>query len=172
MSRLEVVVVGSGRSEMSWSVTSVTNGWNLIELDIKDAQWNRGQPDLTSINWFRITSDKKGVVIARIDAIRFYTDFSLPMLDDKHFLSVSNSKLELEVYPNPATDHIYVSLDGVQSKDVFITVYNLRGQIVESRMIDGVMSSSEISTSSLMSGMYMIKVQAGTKSTTKKIFIK
>jgi len=66
------VEIGSGGkadfNEYSWTLSGLSEGWNFISLKISDAA-KMGNPDLSSINWFRIYRFKSGSVTTMIDAI-------------------------------------------------------------------------------------------------------
>ncbi len=68
----QVEIGSAGRAdqdEYNWSLTGLSNGWNLISLKISEAGV-MGSPNLSSINWFRIYHKKTGEVTTRLDAIQ------------------------------------------------------------------------------------------------------
>lgn len=76
-----------------------------------------------------------------------------------------NKNADLSVYPNPATDKIYISL--TQQSDVQIV--DITGKTIISNI--GCWENCEIDVSSLKSGVYFVKVLNGSNSQTMK-FIK
>ena len=66
------VEIGSGGkadfNEYSWTLGGLSAGWNFVSLKISDAA-KMGNPDLDTINWFRIYRFKSGTVTTMIDAI-------------------------------------------------------------------------------------------------------
>jgi hypothetical protein len=60
---------------------------------------------------------------------------------------------EIRVYPNPATDRVFVSVN----KPTQVAIYNLAGSVVKSRMIES--QNDFINVSDLQPGMYIIKSQ-------------
>jgi hypothetical protein len=62
-------------------------------------------------------------------------------------------KFDVRVYPNPASDRVYVSVN----KPTHVAVYNLAGSLVKSRLIESV--NDFINVSDLQPGMYLIKSQ-------------
>lgn len=71
---------------------------------------------------------------------------------------------QLKVYPNPATDHIYVTLpEGMFD----VTLYNMTGQ--EVRNVSQVHGNASISLSGLDTGVYIMKASDGDNVSTMKI---
>jgi hypothetical protein len=62
-------------------------------------------------------------------------------------------KFEIRVYPNPASDRVYISVN----KPTHVAVYNLAGSLVKSRLIES--TNDFINVSDLQPGMYLIKSQ-------------
>jgi hypothetical protein len=70
------------------------------------------------------------------------------------------------MYPNPAVDQVFIS----SSKDLKrVTVYNALGQLVFDEMISG--NEYRLNTSSLISGMYMVRVENAAGTTTRTLNI-
>ena len=67
------VELGSGgkndADEFNWKMTDLSNGWNYVTLKTSQAG-TTGSPNVNSINWFRIYTEKTDVVTIRIDAIQ------------------------------------------------------------------------------------------------------
>lgn len=67
------VELGSGgradKDEYSWSIGTLSQGWNFISLEISEAKIS-GSPDLNAINWFRIYNFKSGEVTTQLDGIQ------------------------------------------------------------------------------------------------------
>ena len=81
----------------------------------------------------------------------------------------SNEDNQISVYPNPATDFLYITTSSEQFID--ISIYNISGQRVyfsENNQING---EELISVSNFKPGMYIIKVRTETKVLNKRIII-
>ena len=83
--QLEITSAGKADTdEFNWAVgeLGLVNGWNDLHLRIGDASI-MGEPDLSSINFFRLYQFLSGDVITRIDYIRFsglvYEAMSAPL---------------------------------------------------------------------------------------------
>jgi len=103
---------GPDKDEYNWGVGSLnlSNGWNELHLKISDAG-KMGDPDLSSINFFRLYQFVSEEVTARIDFIRFsglaYEELSPPT----NLAAVG--------------DNGFVSLDWDDNPESSITGYNL-----------------------------------------------
>lgn len=72
---------------------------------------------------------------------------------------------EFTVYPNPASDKLYISMEDELEMEVFI--YNISGQLVNHVMLqDG---NDEVDISQLHQGLYLISVKVDDEVFTKKI---
>lgn len=80
--------------------------------------------------------------------------------------SIDNLELsEIKVYPNPATDLIYLSYDNQISIDQ-VEIFDVVGKKVLVSTIDG---NNSINISQLNSGVYLVKVYSGNAHTVQKI---
>jgi len=61
--------------EYSWTISKADlhNGWNFVSLNFGDATVT-GSPDINAINWFRLSREKTGDLLSRIDYIQVATD--------------------------------------------------------------------------------------------------
>ena len=70
---------------------------------------------------------------------------------------------EISVYPNPATDVIYVAnAEGAQ-----VSVFDMNGRMVNS--VESASANQAIDASSLAKGMYIVRIVDGQNVTTKKV---
>lgn len=75
----------------------------------------------------------------------------------------NESKLMLELYPNPASDYINVVFDHLGKSDIHIV--DVTGRVVYSTTYDaGGFTNYSLDISSLKSGLYFMQVQAGNES--------
>jgi len=82
--------------ELSWPLTGLANGWNLINLKINKASVI-GSPDLNAINWFRIYNQKTGIITTRIDGIELVADKLVSISN-----ATGNQNMQIRIFPNPA----------------------------------------------------------------------
>ncbi|HOY71744.1 MAG TPA: T9SS type A sorting domain-containing protein, partial [Tenuifilaceae bacterium] len=72
------------------------------------------------------------------------------------------------LYPNPASDYINISLTGASS-EVTVRIFDVRGSMVKSQVLNA--SENRIDVSTLAKGIYMVSVGEGKEISTKR-FIK
>lgn len=72
---------------------------------------------------------------------------------------------KIKIYPNPAVDELYVETDG----EADIEIYNLQGQLIESKHI---VDHVALSTENLSTGMFLVRVKTKSSSTVQKVIIK
>lgn len=76
---------------------------------------------------------------------------------------------DLNLYPNPVSNgKIYITSKNVSSKE--ITIYDVLGKRVLQTSLN--VNNKEVNVSALNSGVYIIKIQEGDASTTRKLIIK
>lgn len=85
--------------------------------------------------------------------------------------SVLNSKqdqpLELNIYPNPvATDKVYITSKSSAPKD--IEIFDVLGK----RVMQVTINTKELNVSSLVPGVYIIKIKEGEQRATRKLIIR
>lgn len=91
-------------------------------------------------------------------------------------LAVNTQDLQLEdyveVYPNPATDYLNISLALIQQSDVGIVIYDYSGKVVKSGHFDNVDNETiHLNTSGLTPGLYICRIQTGSGMVTRKVVI-
>ena len=78
--------------------------------------------------------------------------------------------IEPEIYPNPFTDKLTLTLNGLQIKANDLQIVDLSGRIVQGwNIVSHENGNSEINTKDLPTGIYMLKIKTGNTFTTKRI---
>ncbi|MCL2103683.1 MAG: alpha-amylase family glycosyl hydrolase, partial [Kiritimatiellaeota bacterium] len=101
----------------------------------------------------------------RVGEYRIYSDRKIEHLDVSRDIVTSVPALhtsahtpQLHLYPNPVQDKLNVQIDELQlSGNLQLVIYNMSGQEVLRRRVDG--TTSTIATDSLSSGSYVLSVQ-------------
>jgi len=137
-------------TEMQW----VDADGNLIEIPLGD----EGSPFLGMLNGFDFFSADVSTSMY-IDEINFYGGPFMGLND----IEVS----EISVYPTVSSNVINVSSKSAINS---LSVYNLNGQEVMKLRPNS--SSTQINISSLNAGVYILKIQSGNQTTTKKVVVK
>ena len=82
--------------------------------------------------------------------------------------------VNLRVYPNPIVNEAYIDFEVEDNTQVTVEVYDLSGRKVMSNLVGNFQEGSHqasFSVEGLRSGTYIVKVQAGSNSTTAKVMI-
>lgn len=86
-----------------------------------------------------------------------------------------SSPVNLAVYPNPVLDHAALRFMLDKSSDVNVTMYDITGKAVRNinfgRLSSGV-NTVRIDRENMNSGVYFLKLNAGTNQSTLKIIMK
>lgn len=83
-------------------------------------------------------------------------------------LSVENRELlEFNIYPNPSSDHINITLDGIHSGT--INIINLSGQILQTHQMNG--ETLRIDTSELSKGLYFVSLKTASARAIRKVVV-
>ncbi len=170
--KLEVFV--STDCGSTWTSVFAEQGSSLATLPLSTtayvpaaaSDWAANTVDLSA---YDNTSD----VVIRFTAT---SDFGNNMfLDDINIGGATNvedlTSTQFDVYPNPATDKVTVKVSEAGSVDARIDVLDLKGQVVSSNVLAAGQSSVEVSTSSLASGVYTLRVMSETGVATERLVI-
>jgi hypothetical protein len=85
--------------------------------------------------------------------------------------SYVNSGWELKLFPNPATDEVYLSYNFNQQDDVQLELSNLIGQLLFEQNITNRSGKIKLDTQMLPNGIYFIRLHSGSKGETIKLVI-
>jgi len=91
-------------------------------------------------------------------------------------MAVNTDDLEIndfiEVYPNPATDHINISFALLETKDVMISIFDYSGRLLQSKEFYGIDNDNvTLNTSDLKNGIYLCRIHLGSEAILKKVII-
>ncbi len=82
---------------------------------------------------------------------------------------VENTVQTVEIFPNPATNQLSFKFNTTITEPVEISICDILGRIVLSGMAQNNSSIVSFNTEKLNRGMYIVKMQSGTQSETRKI---
>lgn len=102
--------------------------------------------------------------------LSYIDDVSATFIPTGTVVSVLEADIKemVSIYPNPASDHISVSLEDASSATV--TILNSAGKSVINTVLNN--TESTIDISKLGAGLYIVKVDNGKKSSTKKMIVR
>jgi hypothetical protein len=154
----------------------VTTDWEELEIDLSNPA------NLTSTG---ACADGDGnVPLDALSFVGFNPDFEdgnfagtlhirkISIGEDVVVASVSNPQVNnslINVYPNPAVEHIRVDLAALNSTNSTVKVMNANGMVVYEVQTSG--DSELINISSFKKGMYMVQVFAGNKISNQKFIV-
>ncbi len=83
---------------------------------------------------------------------------------------IKDSKANINIYPNPANNEIYINSDDLDFRNAEYSIYNIAGQLIKSGVLNT--NDEKISLKNLNSGLYFISIISDTKVYSKKFIIK
>ncbi len=154
--------------EYNWKLTGLSEGWNIISLDIL-AAGKKGYPNIGAINWFRLYNHKSGTVTTRIDGIRIVDNTATSANDRK----INSSKPPFNLYPNPLKNKwLTIDWTGTQkSKEVEISVFNLSGQTIYQKSVMNKQNIDIDTANWTRNSTYIITLSDGESVSSKKLFL-
>lgn len=160
-------------SEFSVSGTGVLK-WVFNPMFLPDSATN--EPASKGFVMFKIKVKPDLAVGTEINnTASIYFDYNQPVLTNSTSNKIVNDTVELtgpddiNIYPNPATDALYVQLfNGLSANK--IEVVDVLGRVIYSDMVNAKYSS--INLHSFYTGVYFVKVQMGNGNTQVKKFVK
>ena len=80
--------------------------------------------------------------------------------------------IAISILPNPSNGSVNITINNVD-KDVTLTVYNVVGEVVKSFATtqSSAVFNKALDLSTLSNGTYLVKIQSGSKTATKKLVI-
>ncbi|MGB0432092.1 MAG: T9SS type A sorting domain-containing protein, partial [Bacteroidia bacterium] len=160
-------IVELGNSPVFSNTSSSENNanflWRITGLDtMKSGDF---EPNLTpdSLGYYDVS-------LVVTDKLRGCTDSITITKGFKVVLGTSTKEIlenELEIFPNPVHDQLYLETSAFNSAQVFI--YNSQGQLVLSQILNAQVESIDVSN--LTKGVYLLKLNHGDKTVDMK-FIK
>ncbi len=158
--------------EYQWNITGlVKNNWKKVKLRLNTNE--SGTVDLSKINYFRILNSAGSSVnrTTRLDDIWFELA-AASKRNQKKNSEVSFSET-INIYPNPARDFIQVNIHQNRTKNASFIIYDLKGRSVHKEKHKALDEFEfRINTTSLQSGLYILKIDLDNKTQIKKITIK
>lgn len=144
--------------------TAITNAvfipdstqWQTITLDIPDSLTGEIQ---IGFDWgnFTPTNKLKGLYI---DDIKVMAPVGI---------AANNAAITWSIFPNPATDLLSITLPGDQQQ-MDVTITTITGKIIYKNAATAT-QKIEINTNAYAAGVYLVKVQTGKFTETKKVII-
>lgn len=173
---LEVSLPGFGYYGQTLDRNSVVDAWGTLTIDLGVFDCIRVKSTLNIVDTMYSDSNGFGIKIPRVET--HYTwlskSYNTPLLIVKergpmfggttvYWIAgfsndVENSfseQVQIEVYPNPSSDYVYIDFKGQNFSEEHIYIYDLNGRLVKEIKADG--DLTRVQTSDLAAGQYFIK---------------
>lgn len=86
-------------------------------------------------------------------------------------LTIKNPVEEIEVYPNPVSDKLFVA-GNFKAKDYRLELYSVKGELVKTECLDSGINQYRIDVSSLKNGVYILRLITSSGKYEEKVIIK
>lgn len=103
----------------------------------------------------------------------YFDDFELLVLDIETGIpsAEAGNKLEASVFPNPATEQLHIALSKAASQSVEVTLFDLMGKQISQSQMDSGQQKITLDCSAVPTGVYLVKISEGQRSSWKKVVI-
>ena len=148
------------------------NGDNAL-VDYLNAQYDAGAVEGDYV-FLRLNVDDPATTGAHYFGVDDGSTANAPTLSisiDGELSVDSVEKSTLKLYPNPVTDGKLTITSNGFSNDSKLTIFSITGQLVHSEKVEANLANSFNTTLNLKSGVYIVKLQDGTRSKTQKLII-
>ncbi len=100
-------------------------------------------------------------------------DFSLIVTGDLNLATEKNDFKVFNVWPNPAKDVLNISLQSDSFDDTYVALYDIQGKRIMDQKLnaEGNYINGVLNLGFLNSGMYLLKINQGSKQAAKKVVI-
>lgn len=84
----------------------------------------------------------------------------------------ANRPLNFDVYPNPASETVWVNIDRLESSNLRISLWDLSGRMVLEDLLPAGTNQLRLNTSAFASGMYVVRVEGARGVGLKKVVLR
>ncbi|MDR1345445.1 MAG: T9SS type A sorting domain-containing protein [Bacteroidales bacterium] len=148
---------------------SITGGnwvYNVNEEPVMNfftQQWVRNNDEIESGDYGCALSDNFGNFV--------WTAGITPVSTPVNIVSPNNDNVKFALYPNPAKDYIYLSINGIEG-DVFMQIVDISGKaIMAQQFVASSQTVKNLDISTLTQGAYFVTLQNRNSISTKKIMV-
>lgn len=126
-----------------------------------DEDWNSAYPYVVGPTFYGVKTNRKVTSVDEPTTIYTPTNTSNTNLEN----------LDINVFPNPASDLIAVQIGGLVDLDYQVELMDINGRLIQSKSINKGSTISYFDTQTLYSGLYIVRISNGNNSTTRKIMV-
>lgn len=124
-----------------------------------DANHNSAYPYMVGPTYYGVYANRKVTTV---------TEITTTYLANETF---DLNKLEVTVFPNPASDLIVVQMGSIVTQDYKIDLIDINGRIILSNKINQGQTLSYLDVQTIHSGIYFVKISDGVNTKTIKVII-
>ena len=128
-----------------------------------DANWNSAYPYAVGPTFYGVYANSK--VTSITESVTSYTTSATNV---KH---IDEQDIYVGIFPNPANELIAVQIDGLNTQDLGIELYDLSGKLVQKTTLNKGASITYIDTKTLYVGTYFVKIIGANSVVNKKVII-
>lgn len=127
-----------------------------------DENWNSAYPYVVGPTFYGTYADRKVTSVNETTIV--YND---PLsINENEF-----SNLNINIFPNPASDLIAIQIGGVNNHDLEIKLFDIQGKLMESSKINKGQTIGYFDIQTLYSGVYFVQIASGEFHLSRKIII-
>jgi hypothetical protein len=150
--------------------TAETTGMGIIPVYMLEQQ---------STNWWPIIADADSLVVTNYGVI-YAASHGRGAYKCSKFVGINDpikpgkSAASLNVYPNPATDHVVLSYSVSATSNVSVEIYDFTGRLVEQQNIKAQTPGTHLlnlSVGNYVKGTYFVRMLAGNEQSTAKLIV-
>ena len=128
-----------------------------------DANWNSAYPYAVGPTFYGVYANSK--VTSITESVTSYTTSATNV---KH---IDEQDIYVGIFPNPANELIAVQIDGLNTQDLGIELYDVSGKLVQKTTLNKGASITYIDTKTLYAGTYFVKIIGANSVVNKKVII-
>ncbi len=126
-----------------------------------DENWNSAYPYVVGPTYYGVHANRLVTSVNEITTI--YNTTST--------VNINLENLDINVFPNPATDLIAVQIGNLVADDYQVDLIDMNGRLLQTDNIYKGSTIASFDVKTLYSGMYLVRISNGENSTTRKVMI-
>ena len=128
-----------------------------------DANWNSAYPYVVGPTFYGVYANRK---VSRItETVTTYTPAATGISEAEF------NNLDINIFPNPASDLIAVQVGALVKSDIQINLYDMVGKKIATASINAGQTIAFFDTQTLYDGMYIVTIENGKNIFSKKVVI-
>lgn len=165
---------GSARTvDVTWTTaTEIDNDYFIVEKSTNGASWSQ----LGTVPGAGNSTETIDYYLEDAQPVLGNNYYRLKQVDYNGTIKTSDIRLVIfnghggiGIYPNPATNKFIVTLENIEASE--ITFYDAMGKLVQLPIIASSKDALEFSVDRISEGIYYIKVDTGSESSTLKVIV-